>query len=140
MRTPNLVPRLVAFTLIRTVLNTAHRMVYPFLAAFARGMGVDITVVSQVMTARALVGTFGPFAAILADRRGRKLGILAGVGLFSLGAALVVAWPTFPAFAAALLLITLGKYNFLDILGNLSQSFERTTINRSLEYSSPSVL
>jgi predicted MFS family arabinose efflux permease len=64
------------------------------------------------MTARAVVGTFGPLAATLADRRGRKFGILVGMGLFSLGAALVVAWPTFPVFAAALLVITLGKYIF----------------------------
>lgn len=87
-------------------------MVYPFLAAFARGLGVDLSVLSYVMTARALAGMFGPLAAALTDKRGRKVGILVGVGLFSLGAALVVAWPTFPVFAAALLLMTLGKYVF----------------------------
>ncbi len=112
MRTSNLTPRLVIFTFIRTTLNTAHRMVYPFLTAFARGLGVDLSLLSYVMTARALVGTFGPLVATLADRRGRKVGILLGMGLFSLGAALVVAWPTFPVFAASLLIITLGKYIF----------------------------
>jgi predicted MFS family arabinose efflux permease len=112
VRSSNLIPRLIIFTFIRTTLNTAHRMVYPFLAAFARGLGVDLTLLSYVMTARAVVGTFGPLAATLADRRGRKFGILLGLGLFSLGAALVVAWPTFPVFAAALLVITFGKYIF----------------------------
>ncbi len=112
MRTSNLTSRLIAFTFIRTTLNTAHRMVYPFLAAFARGLGVDLSVLSYLMTARALAGMFGPLAAALTDKRGRKVGILVGVGLFSLGAALVVAWPTFPVFAAALLLMTLGKYVF----------------------------
>jgi predicted MFS family arabinose efflux permease len=112
VRSSNLIPRLIIFTFIRTTLNTAHRMVYPFLAAFARGLGVDLTLLSYVMTARAVVGTFGPLAATLADRRGRKFGILLGLGLFSLGAALVVAWPTFPVFAIALLVITFGKYIF----------------------------
>jgi predicted MFS family arabinose efflux permease len=107
-----LAPRLVIFTFIRTTLNTAHRMVYPFLSAFARGLGVDLTVLSGVMAARALVATIGPFAATLADRLGRKVGILLGVGLFSLGAGLVLAWPTFWAFAAALIVMTLGKYVF----------------------------
>jgi MFS transporter, DHA1 family, inner membrane transport protein len=87
-------------------------MVYPFLAAFARGLGVDITLLSYTLTARAVTGTFGPFAAILADKRGRKFGILFGVGMFTLGAALVALWPSFPAFVAALLLTTLGKYIF----------------------------
>jgi predicted MFS family arabinose efflux permease len=108
----NLPPKLIVFTLIRTVLNTAHRMVYPFLSAFARGLGVDLAVLSNVMAARALIGTIGPLAASLADRRGRKVGILAGMGLFSAAAALVVAWPTFTGFAAALLLMTFGKYIF----------------------------
>lgn len=112
LRTSDLIPRLAVFTLIRTALNTAHRMVYPFLASFARGLGVDLTLLSYLLTARAVVGTFGPFAAVLADKRGRRFGILFGVSLFTLGAALVALWPTFPAFAAALLLITFGKYIF----------------------------
>ena len=103
---------LPAFTAIRTVLNTAHRMVYPFLAVFARGLGVDLTTMSLVLTARSLVGTFGPFTASAADSRGRKFGMLFGVGLFTLGTALVVFWPTFGVLVAALCLATLGKYIF----------------------------
>lgn len=112
LRTSNLLPRLVVFTIIRTVLNTAHRMVYPFLAAFARGLGVELSLLSGALTARAIAGMFGPFAAALTDQRGRKFGILLGAGLFTLGAALVVLWPTFPAFGAALILTTFGKFIF----------------------------
>ena len=100
---------LPAFIAIRTVLNTAHRMVYPFLSIFARGLGVDLTTMSLALTARSLVGTFGPFAASAADSHGRKLGMLFGVGLFTLGAALVVFWPTFWVLAVALSLATLGN-------------------------------
>jgi predicted MFS family arabinose efflux permease len=105
---------LIIFTFIRTVVNTAHRMVYPFLAAFARGLGVELTLLSNVMTARALAGMFGPLVAGLTDQRGRKVGILVGLGIFTCGAALVVAWPTFTSFAVSLILLTFGK-NIFDI-------------------------
>jgi predicted MFS family arabinose efflux permease len=103
---------LPAFTAIRTVMNTAHRMVYPFLAVFARGLGVDLSAMSLALTARSLVGTLGAFSASAADSRGRRFGMLFGVGLFTLGAALVVFWPTFGGLAVSLCLATLGKYIF----------------------------
>ena len=102
----------VAFALIRTVINTMHRMVYPFLPVFSRSLGVDLTALSLVLTGRQAVGIFGPFLAILTEKRGRKAGLLTGLGLFSAGVALVVIWPTFPAFVLALTLTTLGKYMF----------------------------
>ncbi len=87
-------------------------MVYPFLSIFARGLGVDIASMSYALTVRSIIGGLGPFAASLADSRGRKFGLLFGLGLFTLGAALVVRWPTFLALALALTLTTLGKYVF----------------------------
>lgn len=100
------------FTIIRIVLNTLHRMVYPFLAILARGVGVELTAISYVLTARSLLGTLGPFVATAADRHGRKSGMLLGIALFTLGAATVVFWPTFPGLAIAICLSTFGKYIF----------------------------
>ncbi len=105
-------PQVVAFTVTRTIINTLHRMVYPFLAVLARGVGVDILSMSYVLTARSLVGTVGPFAAAVADRRGRRFGMLFGIGLFTLGTAIVVFWPSFPALVLSIILSTLGKYIF----------------------------
>jgi predicted MFS family arabinose efflux permease len=104
--------QLVAFSFIRMVFNTLHRMVYPFLAIFARGLGVDLTTISYALTARSVVGTIGPFAAAVADKRGRRFGMLLGAGLFTLGAAVVVFWPGFPGLTISLALATLGKYIF----------------------------
>ena len=87
-------------------------MVYPFLAVLARGVGVDIISMSYALTARSLIGTVGPFAATVANRRGRRFGMLAGIGLFTLGTAIVVFWPTFPALVLSIILSTLGKYIF----------------------------
>lgn len=97
---------------LRTVLNTAHRMVYPFLAVFARGLGVDISTMSLLMTGRSLLGATSPLFAPLADRRGRKFGMSLGMAVFTLGVGLVVIHPAFWTLAAALMLATLGKYLF----------------------------
>jgi predicted MFS family arabinose efflux permease len=104
--------QLAAFTVIRMIFNTLHRMVYPFLSIFARGLGVDLTTISYALTARSVVGTVGPFAASVADRRGRRFGMLFGATLFMVGAAVVVFWPSFPGLTISLVLATLGKYIF----------------------------
>jgi predicted MFS family arabinose efflux permease len=104
--------QVIVFTLTRVILNTLHRMVYPFLSVLARGVGVDLISMSYALTARSLVGALGPFAATLFDRRGRKFGMLFGIGLFTLGTALVVVWPVFPALVLSIILSTLGKYLF----------------------------
>ena len=104
--------QLAAFTVIRMIFNTLHRMVYPFLPIFARGLGVDLTTISYALTARSVVGTVGPFAASVADRRGRRFGMLFGATLFMVGAAVVVFWPSFPGLTISLVLATLGKYIF----------------------------
>jgi predicted MFS family arabinose efflux permease len=104
--------QLLTFMVLRTILNTMHRMVYPFLAVFARGMGVDLTTVSFVVTARSFVGMFAPVLGSFADQRGRRFGLLAGVVLFTTGMALVALYPGFATFSIAVLLAILGKYLF----------------------------
>jgi MFS transporter, DHA1 family, inner membrane transport protein len=109
---PKLAIQVPAFTLIRAILNTPYRMIYPFLSVIAHGVGVDLTAMSLALTARSLVGTVNPIVTSVADRRGRQFGMLSGASLFLIGAALVVLWPTFPALVASMILITLGKYAF----------------------------
>jgi len=104
--------QVLAFTFTRLVLNTMHRMVYPFLPAFSRGLGVDLQAVSLAVMARSALGATGPFLAFIADHRGRKAGMLTGLALFCLGAAIVFLWPTFPGFVLTLILTMLGKYVF----------------------------
>jgi DHA1 family inner membrane transport protein len=86
------------------------RMVYPFLAVFGRGIGVDLPTISLALTLRSFTGIFGPFLAIIGDSRGRKIGMLSGLVIFILGLVVVMVWPTFPAFVLALVLSMLGKY------------------------------
>lgn len=100
------------FTATRIVLNTMHRMVYPFLPAIGRGLGVDLAALSLALTARSLAGVGSPFLASLADSQGRKPAMLLSLLIFSTGMCLVILSPTYPAFLIALLLAMLGKYTF----------------------------
>jgi len=104
--------QLLIITIVRTIFNTMHRMVYPFLGTFARGLGVDITALSFALTGRSLAGAFTPFIASVADHRGRRFGMLAGITLFVSGVALVVVSPSLWTLSAALILALLGKYMF----------------------------
>ena len=104
--------QVLAFVAVRTVLNTMHRMVYTFLPVFARGLGVDLTALSLALTLRGAAGACGPFLAPVADRRGRKAGMLLGLVLFSSGVGLMALKPSFPVFLITLMLAVLGKYLF----------------------------
>jgi hypothetical protein len=70
--------QLLIFMVLRTILNTMHRMVYPFLAVFARGLGVDVATLSLVVMARSFFGIFAPMLGSIADQRGRRFGMLLG--------------------------------------------------------------
>lgn len=102
--------QVLVFTLTRTALNTLHRMVYPFLPAISRGLGVEPAMIASAVTLRALLGGAAPLLGSIADRSGRKLAILIGVGLFTLGSLLAAILPLYLAFVVALILALLGKY------------------------------
>ena len=104
--------QLLIIMVLRTIFNTMHRMVYPFLGTFARGLGVDITALSFALTGRSLVGAFVPFIASVSDQRGRRFGMLVGIALFTFGVALVAIVPSLWTLTAALILALLGKYMF----------------------------
>jgi len=104
--------QLIIFMFLRTILNTMHRMVYPFLAVFARGLGIEITTISYVVSSRWLFGMLSPFFGSIADRRGRKYAMLAGVLLFTLSMGLVAFFPNLVTFSIAILLALVGKYLF----------------------------
>jgi predicted MFS family arabinose efflux permease len=104
--------QLLIFMLVRTILNTMHRIVYPFLAVFARGLGVEYTTLSFVVTLRAFIGMFAPVLGTIADQRGRRFGMLLAIFLFIAGVGLVAVAPSFWTFSLALLLASLSKSLF----------------------------
>ncbi len=94
---PSLRLKIVTFTLIRTLINTMNRMVYPLLPVLARGVGVSVETFTLALSARALLSAASPIIGSVSDQRGRRFGMIVGLGLFLAGTSLVVMWPTFPA-------------------------------------------
>jgi predicted MFS family arabinose efflux permease len=104
--------QLAFFTAIRAVFNTAHRMAYPFLGVFARGLGVDLTTISLVVSSRSLLGMFAPLISSVSDQRGRKFGMLAGLTVFTLAVSLVAISPSLLTLTLALIFALVGKTLF----------------------------
>ena len=104
--------QLIIFMLLRVILNTMHRMIYPFITIFARGLGVELSTLSQIVATRNFVGMFGPAFAPIADKRGRKFAMLLGISFFTVGMLMVALYPSLLTFGLALLLALLGKYLF----------------------------
>jgi predicted MFS family arabinose efflux permease len=95
--------------LSRTTINSSFRVVYPFLPAFSRGLGVPLTAVSFLLTLRALVGLSSPFFGPLSDRYGRRSLMLAGLGMLAVAAALIAGWPTYGVAIVAFVLCGLSR-------------------------------
>ncbi len=103
--------QLVIITCLRIILNTMHRMVYPFLTIFARGLGVDVTAISFALTGRNVASVFSPVFAPVADWRGRKFGMLAGAVTFTV-VGLVAVYPSLITLTIALILAVTSKSLF----------------------------
>lgn len=104
--------QVLAFTVIRIVINTLFRLVYPFMPVIGRGLNVEFKRLSQAIGWRGLMGFFGPLYAWLADTKGRKTGMIVGLLIFSAGMGVIILWPTFWGFTAMLILTTIGKFSF----------------------------
>lgn len=87
----------------RTALNMSFRIVYPFLPAIARGLGISIAAAGQLVALRGIAGLIAPIAGPLANRFGRRRVMEAGMLSFAAGS-LVLAlannfWLAILAFA-----------------------------------------
>lgn len=75
----------------RTTLNTAHRIVYPFLPALARGLGISLATASGLVTVRFVAGLAAPLLGPWIDRRPRRHTMELALGLFVLASAMLAA-------------------------------------------------
>ena len=101
------------FTLIRTVINSGYRLVYPFLPLFAAGMGVSLAQMGVAFSIRSVLGAVSPFVASIADTHGRKKGMLLGLFLFWIGCLASVLKPDFIGFIIGSALLVVGNGVFI---------------------------
>jgi len=99
-------------TLIRWVVNVMYRMVYPFLPAIARGLGVSVSSAGLLVTARSAVGLASPLFGPLSDRWGRRRMMAAGLLALAWGGVIIALVPSFPAAFVGFLLLGLAKVIF----------------------------
>lgn len=115
---------IVLFSTIRILVHAMMRMVYPFLAVFGRGLGVDLTTISLAVTIRNFSAILVPFITSIFDQRSRRSGMLTGMGLFIAGCAVVSFWPTYVMFIVALSLTFIGMHTFVAAM----QAYQSDTI------------
>jgi len=100
----------IAFT--RTVLYTGHRLVYPFLPAIARGLGVSLEMAALAVTVRSALGVFSPILGALGDVQGRKRAMLVGIFCFIIGSLVVAVFPSFSGLLVGLIVAGVGLMFF----------------------------
>lgn len=84
-------------------------MVYPFIPALARGLGVPISDLYTLVLLRNFAGFFSPLFGPMTDKYGRKPMMVGAMLLFSLGCLLVVVVPLYWALGVTLATIALAK-------------------------------
>lgn len=100
---------LLVILLGRTALNTAFRIVYPFLPSLQEGLGISVTAASSLVTLRMVAGLAAPFLGPVADRHGRRRVMVMALGLFALASLLLAGLGSLPAAIIAFCLYGLSK-------------------------------
>jgi predicted MFS family arabinose efflux permease len=100
----------------RFVLNTAFRIVYPLLALLATQLGVDLRTASLLITIQVGVTLLSPLAGRLADARGDRFAMLAGLAIFCVGALVCALANSFGLFVLGYSLIGLGSTLYIPAM------------------------
>lgn len=111
----------------RLVLNTATRLVYPFLPAISRGLGISLNRAGLLVSARNLAGATTP-VIVAAGRRSTRTLIALALSLFALGAAITSVTTAFWGVFAGFVLMGMGKPAF-DV-GAMTYLADRTPYAR----------
>ncbi len=85
------------------------RVIYPFLPAISRGLGVPLGTTSLLLTARSVANLSSPLYGALSDRYGRRALMLTGLIILTTGTLFVALAPSFGAVLVAVAFLSLCK-------------------------------
>ena len=102
---------LAAVFVARTAASAGLRIVYPFLPAIARGLGVSPGTLASVIALRNLGGFTTPLVARVSERHGRRSIMLAAMAAVVVGAA-ITATGSFAAAAIGIVVVGFAKTTF----------------------------
>ena len=104
--------QIIIATLIKLLLNTGRRFVYPFAPALSRGLEVPLTAITSIIATSQAISLLGLFSGPLADRIGYRFMMRAGLVMLAVGMLICglvpVYWPVF----FGLVLASFGKIVF----------------------------
>lgn len=104
-----MIAQLSVLTVSRLFLNTGLRMVYPFLPAFARGLGVPIETLAPLVSIRWIASLLSPVFSPLSEKYGRRPILALSLLIFALACIIVVIWPSYWPFGVTIAVIALAK-------------------------------
>lgn len=115
----------IVTTIVRMVVNTAFRLLYPFVPELSREFGVSPEALTAAISARGFVGLLGPAIGAAADRLDRRTLMLIGLAGVSLALVAIATTDALAvvAFGSALMAMAKLAYD----LGVLSHIGDQTT-------------
>ena len=108
----HLVWRLAAASFCRFLLNTGRRFVYPFAAAFSRGLGIPLTTITSLIAMNQIASLLSPLFGPLSDRWGYRTMMVLALVLASTGMVAVALFPLYGVLMVGLFVLGIGKSIF----------------------------
>ncbi len=122
------VRQILIITVLRLLLNTGRRFIYPFAPALSRGLEVPLGAITSIIAAAQFTSLLGIFAGPLADRYGCRLMMRTGLAMLAVGMLICglvpLYWPVFVGLVVASFGKTLFDPAIQAYIGN-NVSFER---------------
>jgi predicted MFS family arabinose efflux permease len=100
--------QLALVTIARLAMTIAFRIIYPLQPFLAGNLHVDLSTISILVTVQLLTSLFSPLGGTLADTRGERTTMSAGLALFCIGALFCALSTGFAGFLAGYALIGLS--------------------------------
>lgn len=115
----------VVTTIVRMVVNTAFRLLYPFVPELSREFGVSPEALTAAISARGVMGLISPAVGAAADRLNRRTLMLLGLGGVGLALLLIGSTTSLAVLAIGSALLAAAKLAY--DLGVLAHIGDQTT-------------
>ena len=104
--------QVITATLLKLLLNTGRRFIYPFAPALSRDLAVPLSGITTIIATSQAVSLLGLFSGPLADRIGYRLMMQAGLAMLALGMLICGLLPDYWPLFLGLVIASFGKTVF----------------------------